>query len=67
MKNIIDNPFSEEVQDIVDRMPTRWCWWVAGVVFLIVALMITAGFVIKYPDTVSGAIVVRREEIRRHR
>ena len=62
MKDAKCNQFSEEVQDIVDRMPTRWCLWVAGVVFLIVTLMITAGFVIKYPDTVSGAIVVRREE-----
>ena len=23
---------SEEVQDIIERMPTRWCMWVASII-----------------------------------
>ena len=47
---------SEEVQDIIDRMPTvdghcclRHCW-ILGIIAL--------GFIIKYPDTVDGQISV---------
>lgn len=47
---------SEEVQDIIDRMPTRWTWWVAGIVSVLMAGVIIMGFVIEYPDTVSGEI-----------
>lgn len=51
--------YSEEVQDIIDRMPTYWCWWVSCVMLSVVMMLVAAGFVIKYPDTVSGSIVVR--------
>lgn len=54
-----ESVYSEEVQDIIDRMPTYWCWWVAGVMLFVVMMLVAAGFVIKYPDTVSGSIVVK--------
>lgn len=47
---------SEEVQDIVERMPTRWAAWTALVVTVLMCVVLALGFVIEYPDTVSGQI-----------
>lgn len=49
---------SDEVADIIDRMPTGWARLVSIVVATIVMAMLTMGMVVKYPDTVSGSIVV---------
>ena len=49
---------SEEVQDIIDRMPTRWSAWVALIIFVLMAVVIILSFIIKYPDTVSGQISI---------
>ena len=54
--------YSEEVQDIVDRMPTRWCAWTALLVLLVVASLFVMGFVIQYPDTVDGMVSVTGAE-----
>lgn len=45
---------SEEVQDIIERMPTRWCAWVALIVFILMGVLIGLSFLISYPDTVDG-------------
>lgn len=47
---------SEEVHDIVERMPTRWAAWTALVVTVLMGVVLALGFVIEYPDTVSGQI-----------
>lgn len=47
---------TEEVQDIIDRMPVRFGRWVASAVIAFTLLVIGAGFVIKYPDVVTGQI-----------
>ena len=47
---------SEEVQDIIDRMPTRWTLWTAIIVSIFVSIMLYLSFVIEYPDTVDGEI-----------
>lgn len=52
------NKKSEEVQDIIDRMPTRWATWVAMVVTILMGIVVCLSFVIKYPDTVTGQVVV---------
>lgn len=49
---------SEEVQDIIDRMPTRWCAWVAFIVFILMGTLFLVSFLIRYPDTVDGEISV---------
>ena len=49
---------SEEVQSIIDRMPTQWAKYVAIITGILISLVITAGFIIKYPDTVDGQISV---------
>lgn len=63
MDNISNNKVvieerSEEVQAIIDRMPTYWVkWFVLGISGLI-GVILTLGFAIKYPDTVNGEISI---------
>lgn len=47
---------SEEIQDIVDRMPVKGATYTAYVVIALVAITFTLGCVISYPDTVDGRI-----------
>lgn len=47
---------SEEVQDIVERMPTRWAAWTALVVAILMTVVTVLAFIIEYPDTVAGQI-----------
>ena len=49
---------SEEVQSIIDRMPTYWAKWVALCVGGLMGVILLLGFVIRYPDTVDGQISV---------
>ncbi len=49
---------SEEVQAIIDRMPTYWVKWVALCVGVLMGIIILLGFLIQYPDTVDGQISV---------
>lgn len=56
------NSRSEEVQDIIDRMPTGWTFGVVGVCFVLIALLIGFSFAISYPDTVDGEITVTAEK-----
>lgn len=49
---------SEEIQAIIDRMPTQWAKWVALLVSLLISTIIVLGFIIKYPDTVEGQITI---------
>lgn len=53
---------SEEVTDIIERMPTGWTNLVAAIIMVIVLVMVTLGCVIKYPDTVMGQISVTGEK-----
>ena len=52
---------SEEVADIIDRMPTGWTRLVVAIIMVIVVTMVTLGCVIKYPDTVTGQISITGE------
>lgn len=49
---------SEEVQDIIDRMPTTWTRRIAALTTLLIGMIILLGFLIRYPDTVDGQISV---------
>lgn len=49
---------SEEVQDIIERMPTRWCAWVALIVTTLMSMLIGLSFLISYPDTVDGEVSI---------
>ncbi len=49
---------TEEVQAIIDRMPTYWVKWVVFCISILVAVLITLSFIIQYPDTVDGEITI---------
>ena len=53
---------NEEVQAIIDRMPTDWVKWVMIIIGLFMALVIVMGFVIKYPETVDGTVTITSNE-----
>lgn len=57
---------SEEIQAIIDRMPTGWVKWVALCVAVLMGGITLMGFLIQYPDTVDGQISVtaRRAPVR---
>lgn len=49
---------SEEIRDIIERMPTRWSGWIALVVGGLMGIVLLLGYLIKYPDTVDGQISI---------
>ena len=66
-KKSIENPEelsakSEEVQSIIERMPTYWAKWVVLCVCVLMGIIILLGFVIQYPDVVAGQISITATE-----
>ena len=49
---------SEEVQAIIDRMPTQWAKYVTLITGILIGLIIVSGFIIRYHDTVDGQISI---------
>lgn len=49
---------SEEVQDIIDRMPTYWCRWVVMIVSLLIGGLLSLSYLIEYPETVDGEVSI---------
>lgn len=49
---------SDEVQFIIERMPTYWTRWIALCVIILMGIIIILGFLIKYPNTVDGQVSV---------
>lgn len=49
---------NEEVQAIIDRMPTRSSTYAIILTTLFITIILLLGFIIKYPDTVDGNISI---------
>ena len=49
---------SEEVQTIIDRMPTRGATYAIILTTLLILIILILGFVIKYPDSVDGLSLI---------
>lgn len=49
---------SEEVQTIIDRMPTKGATYAIILTSLLITIILILGFIIKYPDTVDGQISI---------
>lgn len=49
---------SEEVSDIIDRMPTAFSKWVAAAIIAFTVLLFIFGWFIKYPDVATGQIKI---------
>lgn len=56
------NNRTEEVQDIIERMPTRFGFWVSVIVIAIFILLFVFGWLIRYPDVVTGQITINANE-----
>lgn len=57
-KKYHDNTRTEEVQDIIERMPTKFGRRVVFIVLFVFSLMLLFGWLIRYPDIVTGQITV---------
>lgn len=53
---------TEEVRDIIERMPNTFARYVTYVVCAILALMILFGYIVKYPDVVSGEVTLSAQQ-----
>lgn len=49
---------SEEVSDIIDRMPTAFGKWISIAIILFTILLFIFSYAIKYPDVVTGQIKI---------
>ncbi|WP_026715532.1 HlyD family efflux transporter periplasmic adaptor subunit [Flavobacterium daejeonense] len=49
---------TEEVQQIIERMPTRFGLWITIIVMSLFSLMFFFGYKIRYPDVVMGQITI---------
>ncbi|MCS2765470.1 hypothetical protein NXV33_09885 [Bacteroides thetaiotaomicron] len=52
---------SEELDEIIDRMPMAFGKWVALAVIVFAALFLLFGWIIKYPDMVTGQIKINAQ------
>ncbi|WP_029285935.1 HlyD family secretion protein [Pedobacter sp. R20-19] len=50
------DPRTEEVQHIIDRMPTRFGFWVSAIVVFLFILLFVFGWLVRYPDMIKGQI-----------
>jgi len=53
---------SEEVADIIEKMPTKFGNVVSGIVIGLVILMFAFGWLIKYPDVLKGQITINARQ-----
>ncbi|WP_443936487.1 HlyD family secretion protein [Pedobacter sp. MW01-1-1] len=53
-----DSERNEEVQAIIERMPTRFGLGVSSIVLFIFIVMIFFGWIVRYPDIVTGQITI---------
>lgn len=60
-KEIIPKDRTEEVTDIIERMPNTFAKRITLLVCFIVALILFFGYVVKYPDIVTGEVSVSAE------
>lgn len=49
---------TDEVQDIIDRMPGKTAMYVAGFVLILALFLVVSGWVIKYPESVRGTVTL---------
>lgn len=49
---------SEEIEDIIERMPNVFGFWVTVIILGIFGVLLFCGFYIKYPDVVTGQATV---------
>lgn len=58
------NTHSEELQEIMGRIPSRVVRWGTGVIFAILAIILLLSWLVKYPEMVSAPITITTENSR---
>src|SRR4051794_6653667 len=53
---------TEEIQHIIDRMPTKFGYWITCLVLFMVVSMLIMGWLVKYHNVASGAIIINTEK-----
>jgi hypothetical protein len=53
---------TEEVADIIEKMPTRFGTTISGIVISLVCLLLLFGWLIKYPEVLKGQIVINTRQ-----
>ena len=53
--------YSEEAQEIMGRMPSRLIRWGLACIFFIFLMILGCSFFIRYPQTISGPVVIDPE------
>jgi hypothetical protein len=53
---------TEEVRDIIERMPNTFARNITFVVCFIVAMLLFFGYIVKYPDIVTGEVTISAEQ-----
>ena len=54
----IINERTEEVTDIIERMPTKFSLYVSIIVLVLTALLFVFGWAIKYPEVLTGQVTI---------
>lgn len=49
---------TEEVRDIIERMPNNFAKYITYLVLGIIGLLVLFGFIVKYPDVVKGEVII---------
>lgn len=49
---------TEEVRDIIERMPTKFGLWINVIVVFIFFLLVFFGWIVRYPDIVRGQVTI---------
>jgi hypothetical protein len=52
---------TEEIQHIIDRMPTKFGYWITYLVVFMLGAILIMGWLVKYHDVASGVIIINTE------
>lgn len=58
LKKYHGNERTEEVKDMIERMPTKFGYIITTIILFIFSLLLLFGWIIRYPDIVRGQIVI---------
>jgi hypothetical protein len=62
-EKILDIPNrTEEVRDIIERMPVTFAKYVTYIVCGIVCLLLFFGYIVKYPDIITGEVTISAQQ-----
>lgn len=64
MEDIIEKnyPRTEEIQDIIERMPTKFGTRITLLILFVITLIVFFGWQVRYPDIVSGQVTINANQ-----